>query len=40
MMPSAAETNNYYGLQGYLATLTAADEAKIVNSRWRRMDWK
>jgi gliding motility-associated-like protein len=35
----AAEANNYYGLQGYLATLTAADEAKISGEQASGAGW-
>ena len=35
----AAEGSNYYGLQGYLATLTAADEAKIAGEQASGAGW-
>ncbi|MGO4819225.1 hypothetical protein [Flavobacterium sp. W22_SRS_FP1] len=35
----AAEANNYYGLQGYLATLTATDEAKISGEQAAGAGW-
>jgi gliding motility-associated-like protein len=36
---SAAEENNYYDLRGYLATLTAADEAKISGEQAAGAGW-
>ena len=35
----AAETKNYYGLQGYLATLTAADEAQLAGAQAPGNGW-
>ncbi|MGV1010976.1 MAG: T9SS type B sorting domain-containing protein [Flavobacterium sp.] len=35
----AAQTNTYYGLQGYLATLTAADEAQIAGEQSSGAGW-
>ncbi|MEZ7497528.1 T9SS type B sorting domain-containing protein [Flavobacterium sp. Arc3] len=34
-----AEASNYYGLQGYLATITAADEAKISGEQAAGAGW-
>ena len=36
---TAAETKNYYGLQGYLATLTAADEAQLAGAQAPGNGW-
>ncbi|MDP3681047.1 MAG: T9SS type B sorting domain-containing protein [Flavobacterium sp.] len=36
---TAAETSTYYGLQGYLATITAADEAKISGEQAAGAGW-
>ncbi|MDI6048663.1 T9SS type B sorting domain-containing protein [Flavobacterium sp. XS2P24] len=36
---AAAETSTYYGLQGYLATITAADEAKISGEQAAGAGW-
>ena len=36
---TAAETSSYYGLQGYLATITAADEAKISGEQAAGAGW-
>jgi len=36
---AAAETRNYYGLQGYLATLTAADEAQLAGAQAPGAGW-
>lgn len=36
---TAAETRNYYGLQGYLATLTAADEAQLAGAQAPGAGW-
>jgi gliding motility-associated-like protein len=35
----AAETRTYYGLQGYLATLTAADEAQLAGAQAPGAGW-
>ena len=34
-----AQTNNYFGLQGYLATLTAADEAQLAGEQSSGAGW-
>lgn len=36
---AAAETRTYYGLQGYLATLTAADEAQLAGAQAPGAGW-
>ena len=36
---TAAETSTYYGLKGYLATITAADEAKISGEQAAGAGW-
>lgn len=36
---TAAEASSYYGLQGYLATITAADEAKISGEQAAGAGW-
>jgi gliding motility-associated-like protein len=36
---SAAETRTYYGLKGYLATLTAADEAQLAGAQAPGAGW-
>ena len=36
---AAAEIRNYYGLQGYLATLTAADEAQLAGAQAPGAGW-
>lgn len=36
---AAAELKNYYGLQGYLATLTAADEAQLAGAQAPGAGW-
>lgn len=36
---TAAETSIYYGLQGYLATITAADEAQLVGGQAQGTGW-
>ena len=36
---AAASTKNYYGLQGYLATLTAADEAQLAGAQAPGAGW-
>lgn len=35
----AAQTNTYYGLQGYLATLTSADEAQLAGGQSSGAGW-
>ena len=35
----AAQTNNYFGIQGYLATITAADEAQISGEQAAGAGW-
>ena len=35
----AAQTNTYYGLQGYLATLTSADEAQLAGEQSSGAGW-
>lgn len=36
---NAAQTNTYYGLQGYLATITAADEAQLAGEQASGAGW-
>ncbi|MEO0059198.1 MAG: hypothetical protein RLZZ312_845 [Bacteroidota bacterium] len=36
---TAAQTTTYYGLQGYLATITAADEAQLVGKQSSGAGW-
>jgi gliding motility-associated-like protein len=36
---TAAETSNYFGIQGYLTTITAADEAKIAGEQAQGAGW-
>lgn len=36
---TAAQTNTYYGLQGYLSTITAADEAQLAGAQAAGAGW-